>query len=308
MISRKELAYVYSWARSVPYPGDTYSEEAMEKLKDAFNLFNERYNNTKYNIIFSNNEEIDLEIKGKNLAHMLGIDFKNLSNDVFLDFRKNVLGLNPEEYLSSYALLKAIIENSDKVIDFDKNSDYLKAINYYKISIKSDIFSKLGDLTNFNYACINFDKPTFMKNVQFNFNPKSNKFLYLPSGEAICPYFFMGILQENDLKIDETKNDDDEEMKVEDTKPYIVETLIAPDDPKQFFQNQEIIIPTQILRIKNKEMLKFPANPSQKIQLLKEYENIIRMYDIQNKINIYSDYIATLTQEEEKAKKLEKVL
>lgn len=90
-----------------------------------------------------------------------------------------------------------------------------------------------------------------------------------------------------------------------DSKPYFVETLFAPEQPEFFFQEQEVTIPTQVLKINEQEMLKFPAEEEKKKKLLGEYENIIRMYGLNNKINIYADYLAMLS-EAEKSKKLEK--
>ena len=295
MISRKELGYVGLWANRVPYPGDTYCEESMKKLKQAFELFNKYYLNTKYNITFSNNEEIELEILAKNICHMLGIDFKNLSNDCFKDFREKVLGLNTDDYIASYTMLESIINNYKDVINFDKTSDYLKAINYYKISVKSDIFAKLGDLSHFKYGCINFDKNEFSKNNDRFFNPKSNKFLYIPSDEAVSPYFLIGILQkDNQTDLEDT---DSEEIKIINN-PYIVETAFAPDNPKPFFNNQEVVIPTQVLKDNNKELIRVNATPTQKKDLLKEYRNIITQYNIDNRINIYSDYFSILSEQE----------
>lgn len=302
MISRKELAYVNLWAKKTPYPGDAYSEEAMEKLKNSIRLYEQFYKNNKYNIIFSDNEEIDLEIQDRNLSHLLGIDFMNLISETFKDFRKNVLSLDPESRISAYQLLKLIVENSDKVIEFDKSNHYLRAINYYKLSIKNDIFSKIGDLTKFNYGCINFDKKEYLKHSTFEYRPNSTKYFYLPSEEAICPYFFMGFMQKDeDGKI--IKMELEEELKIEDSINYIPETLVAPDQPKYFFENQEVVIPTQILKINDNEMIKYTATPAQKKQLLKEYENLIREYKIKNNINIYADYISTLSQEEKELKK-----
>lgn len=300
MITRKELEYVNTWARKTPYPGNDYSEEALEKLRTAYNLFNEIYKGNKYNIILSNNEELDLQIQDKNLAHMLGIDYQNLTNPIFDEFRKKVLDLDPSEQLNSYRFLEAILNNSDKVIDFDANG-YLRALNYYKISIKSDIFNKLGNMINFGNGCISFDKTEYLKNSGFGcFNPNSTKFLYVPSDEAIAPYFFMGICPTNN----EISNDlEDDSFKIKTTTPYFVETLFAPDKPEYFFDNQEVVIPTQILKINDKEMIKFSASPSQKKKVLKEYDNIIQQYNLKNNMNIYADYIASLSEEEKKLTK-----
>lgn len=300
MISRKELGYISSWANKVPYPGDIYCEEAMNKLKKAFDLYNENYLNTKYNITFSNNEEIELEILPKNIGHMLGIDFKNLSGDYFKNFRNDILGIDPETGISSYNLLKAIIDNLEDVINFDKTNEYLKAINYYKISVKSDIFAKLGNISDFKYGCINFDKDEFLKNSSRHFNPNSNKFLYIPSDEPVSPYFMLGILQGNNNQYN-IEDRDNEEVEVSN-EPYLVETSIAPDDPKPFFQNQEVTIPTQILKDTNKELIRINATATQKKDLLKEYRNIITQFGLDNRINIYSDYYAMLSNEEKQLK------
>lgn len=305
MISKKELGYISGWANKVPYPGDDYAEEAMDKLKNAEKLFRDIYANNKYNITLSNNEEIELEIKDKNLAHMLGIDFKNLSQDLFEDFRKNTLGISPDEYLSSYLLLQKIIENSDKVINYDKTSEHLKILNYYKVSVKSDILSKLGNLADFNFGCINFDKNEFLKNANVCYhNSNSTKYLYVPSEEPVSPYFLMGIL----MNKNNYQNEDpyDESELVTNNNPYIIETSIAPIGVKAYFQNQEVVIPTQILKDSNKKLTKINASASQKKALLKEYHSIITEYGLNNRINIYSDYLSMLSLEEDKVKKLTK--
>lgn len=308
MISKKELGYISGWANKVPYPGDDYAEEAMEKLKQAERLFKEIYANNKYNITLSNNEEIELAIKDKNLAHMLGVDFKNLSKDIFADIRRDILDISPEDYLNSYTLLQKIIENSDKVINYDKTSDYLKILNYYKVSVKSDILSKFGNLADFKFGCINFDKNEFLRNANVDYhNSNSTKYLYVPSEEPVSPYFLMGIMINGSNYQEENNNEetyDESELRI-NNNPYIIETSIAPVDIKSYFQNQEVVIPTQILKDTNRELTKINATPSQKKALLKEYHSIITEYGINNRINIYSDYLSMLS-EQEQVKKLKK--
>jgi len=137
----------------------------MEKLKRTVQLFKNTYENNTYNITFSNNDEIELEIQARNLAHILGIDFKNLYSDYMKSYISKLLDLDPEKSFSSYAILQEIIENSDKIINSDKTNEYIRIMNYYKTNVKCDIFSKLGDLTKFNYGCINFDKEKFIKTL-----------------------------------------------------------------------------------------------------------------------------------------------
>lgn len=306
MISRKELGYVSGWANRVPYPGDNYAEEVLDKLDKAEQLFREIYQNNKYNITFSNNEEIELEIMAKNMSHLLGIDYKNLSQDMFSDIRHRVLDLNPTEPLNSYLLLQKIIENRDKVIEFDRGNSNIKLLNYYRVSVKSDIFSKLGNLADFNFGCINFNKDTFLKITgREYYNPNSTKFLYVPSDEPIAPYFLIGLLQTGGVK-QNFINDEEESKLIENDAPYILETTLAPERVEDFFQNQEVIIPTQILKDTDKIFEKIPATPEDKIRLLKEYRSIIMNYGLEDNLNIYADYLAMLSQEGKNARKLSK--
>lgn len=292
MITRKELSYVNSWANRVPYPGKEYCEIAMDKLTECVDLFLDTYAGRKYVITFSNLDEIELEVKYKNICHMLGIDFKNLSGEYFKDFRSDVLSIDPEASVSSFELLKSIISNKDKVLKYDETNT-TRSINYYKVSIKADIFKKLADLSQFNYGCINFNKDRFVQlNPSTNFSSNSTKFLYTSSDESVSPYFLMGLRKEENNE----KNDcsSEEEAEYEKNTSYIVETLIAPELISNFFNSQEVIIPTQILTDLNGTLTKTSATPEEKIRLLKEYRAIVSQYDLPNTINIYGDYLSCL--------------
>ena len=196
MITRKELGFVNIWANKVPYPGMDYCTEVVEKLKASFKLYQEEYANKRYNISFSNNDEIEFEILEKNICHMLGIDYKNLSGEYFKYFRKNILSIDPEKGISSYELLNLLVANIDKVLNYDYSNPG-RVINYYKVGIKCDIFTKLANLSEFKYGCINFDKDEFTKrNPEIKFSSNSTKFLYTSSDEIVSPYFMMGLRNE----------------------------------------------------------------------------------------------------------------
>lgn len=296
MISKKELGYVNLWSNRVPYPGREYCEQAMDKLEQGLLLYEAKYANIKYNITFSNQNEIEFEIKQKNINHMLGIDYKNLTSDYFKNFRSDILSCDPEISISSYDLLKLIIDNKNKVLDYDENNSS-KAINYYKISIKADIFSKLADLSKFNYGCINFDKNKFLKiNPQDKFSSNSTIFLYTESDETVSPYFLMG-LKKDELVIKTLETDEEEIDDVEDNN-YIVETLIAPEHVYKFFDQQQVVIPTQILTDINGKLNKIVATSEEKIKLLKEYKYIISQYNLPNMLDIYGDYLSCLMGEQ----------
>ena len=77
---------------------------------------------------------------------------------------------------------------------------------------------------------------------------------------------------------------------------YFVSTLLAPQEQKQYFDNQKVIIPTQILISDNADLKKLQATADEKIKLLTMYKNIIHEYKLPNKINIYGDYEAMLNE------------
>lgn len=311
MITRKELGYVGLWPKSVPYPGDIYAEETMEKLKQADQLFKNIYENNAYNITFSNNDEIELEIQARNLSHILGINYRHLYSEYMKEFVCNLLDIDSEKPLNSYLLLQKIIENSDKVINSDKTNDSMRIMNYYKTSVKCDIFSKLGDITKFNFACINFDRNEFDKNAPYECKSNSTKYLYIPSDEPVAPYFLMGILPHNpnnpnNPNYQNNNVQEDEDYTEMRNRKYVIETSVAPEEVEYYFQNQEVVIPTQILKDSNKILERTTATPEQKMKLLKEYRSIITTYELSNRINIYSDYLSLLSQEESKIKTITK--
>ena len=281
MITRKELGYVSIWASKVPYPGMAYAEQAMEKLKVALGHYNQFYNNKQYELILSNGEELSFEILNKNLCHLLGIDYKNLAGDYCENYRGEVLGF---DYVSkSYELLCSIIDNADKVLQYDYEHG-IRFINYYRVMIKCAIFEKLSDFSRFNFGVINFDKDTYIRNSGAAISANSSKFLYGTSGEMTAPYFMMGILKDANTMDD-----------VSDS--YVAETLIAPTNARDFFNEQEVVIPTQIMVITNDKMDKVNATAEEKIALLSQYRSIITQNNLPNRINIFGDYENMLSEE-----------
>lgn len=272
MITSKELKYVNNWANKVPMPGVEYSKSVLEEIKKCYELYNKKYKDKEYSMIFSNSEEIDFEILSKNLCHMLGIDFGNIRGEYFDDYRKQVFNTESIDF-SSYDLLEMILENADKVAEFDNDiNNRAKAINYYKSAVKCAIFSKLVDFEKFNFGVINY----VGKNVNIEYDKQ--KIFFMPSNEALVPYFMMTIALENDSNSDK----------------HVVKSLFAPQEPVSFFDNQEALIPTQILISDNENMKKITATAEEKINLLTMYNNIVNKYNIPNKINIYGDYASTL--------------
>jgi len=267
MITSKELKYVNVWANKIPMPGIEYSKQVLEEIKKCYELYKEKYKDKQYSMIFSNSNEIDFEIQSKNLCHMMGIDFGNIRNDYFDQYRKDVFNTSYTDF-TSFELLEMILENMDAVAEYDNDvNNKAKAINYYKSAIKCAIFNKLSNFDNFNFAVINYKGQK--EEVEYD----KQKILFIPSNEALTPYFMMFI-----------KDDGYGENN------YVVSSLSAPENPKIFFEDQEVVIPTQIMVSDNNNLKKLVATPEEKIQLLTMYSNIINKYNIPNKINIYGDY------------------
>ena len=274
MISRKELQYVDLWANKIPMPGYEYSMKVLNEIKKAYEFYNEVYKGKEYTFILSNSQEITFEVLSKNLCHMLGIDYKNITNEYFDQYRFEAFGSS--EQLSSYELVQAIVENMEKVAELDNDpANRAKAINYYKSAVKCAILRSFSDFKKFNFSVIDYfdrsDEAIEQERDYTNF-----KYLFVPSNEALAPYFMMGI----------NKN--------EGENNHYVTTLIAPSNPKTIFDGQEVAIPTQIFVATSDNLTKINATPEEKIQLLTIYSNIVNMYGINNMINIYGDYAAML--------------
>lgn len=281
MISNKELNFVSSWANKTPYPGEEYASEAIEKLKDSYEDYKKLHLNKEYDIILSDGEQILFEILSKNLCHMLGVDYKNLTSEYFDNFRTDVLGVSGS--IQSYNLLEKLIEKMDDVLEYDYKKGGV-IFNYYRIMIKCSIFETLSDFSKFNFGVINFDKSKY----ESTFNGNTEKLLYVQSNEAVCPYFMMGILPDNKFNPNETK--------------YAVETLIAPSNYESFFKNQEVVIPTQIITTTSDRMIKKEATPEEKIALINQYKAITSELRIPNNLNIFGDYQAMLVDSYKKVR------
>ena len=274
MITSKELKYVNSWANKIPMPGVEYSKQVLEEIKKCYELYNEKYKDKQYSMIFSNSEEIEFEILTKNFCHMMGIDFSNIRKEYFDQYRQNVFNTSYSDF-TSYELVEMIIENMDKVAEYDNDvNNKAKAVNYYKSAIKCAIFNKLSNFEKFNFGVINF--VGLNENIEYD----KQKILFIPSNEALTPYFMMFIKKESN--------------EYTTSQNYVVSSLNAPENPIPFFEYQEVVIPTQIMVSDNNNLKKLVATPEEKIQLLTMYSNIKNKYDIPNKINIYGDYESML--------------
>lgn len=288
MISRQELQYVASNAQGVPYPGDDYAYDVINRLSRAMVIFKQKYDGKKYSLILSNGEEIIFEIKSKNLAHLLGIDFKGISTNTSLrPLLSKVLEINDPTQVNSYNVLSKIVENGDKVIANDESSIH-KLLNYYKIMIKTSCFDTLAEFNEFNFGIINFDKDIYEKTntLGSRFYPASTKFIFTQNDEALMPYCMMGLTYDNGTDL------------------MIPETFIAPTNFCDYVYNQELLLPVQLLVNDEANLTKLVATPEEKIRILNLYKSIIETYNTGSYINIFNDYETILRDNVASKKKI----
>ena len=286
MISNKELQYVGDYARKVPYPGDEYATETIEKLACARKIFERKYDGKKYSLILSNGEEINFEIQKKHLAHLLGIDYKVImQSDYLKPLLYSVLGID-EKGVDSYGLLSRIIDNGDSVIKNDREN-FNKFLNYYRLVVKTSCFEKFSDFNDFNFGIINFDKMFFQNETGRTFSPNSTKLLFSQNDEALLPYCVMGlILDSSSIGV------------------MVPETLIAPVNFHEFLINQELLLPIQILINDEENLSKNIATNEEKLRLLRLYKSLIEIYKTNSHINIFNDYETVLRENTVKKKTL----
>lgn len=282
MVSKRELEYANQPARYVPFPGLNYAYTAAEMLTKAYETYQKNYQNKKYSFIFSNGEEIDFQIFEKNLAHLFGLDYKTLITPQMSGLVNDVLGLEPGKLGGADIMLGKIIERIDDVIKNDSKLNSSNSfLNYYRVLIKCTAFSNLSTFEHFNFGCLNFDKSLYVKPDGTEYRPYSNKFFFVPSNEAVTPYFMMGILPNNGSDI------------------YIPETIFAANDFGGMINNQTFLVPIQILINDNYELNKIVATPKEKLDILNLYKTLIAIYQSNTFIDIYNDYENTLRENKE---------
>lgn len=282
MISKKELGYVTNPARYAPFPGKDYAIKTMDSLINSYNLFLSDYQNKTHDLIFSNGDEIEFGILDKNIAHLLGIDCANLKSAPMEDTVKKVLGLSQQDYIGTHNILKTIINRAEEVVNNDSNPYNYKILNYYKVLIKSIIFSKISNFENFDFGCINYKNPLDSQEKSISYMDGCEKVLFTESNEAITPYFMMGLVY-----------DETEDM-------YVPKTSVAPQEFTNLFQNQELIIPTQVLTNDDENFIKKVATNKEKLAIFNMYKRIIGLYRTDSYINIFNDYENMLLTEESK--------
>ena len=143
MISSTELNYVSCRPKDIPFPGEKYASNALNMLREAFKIYEEKYQDKYFTIVLSNGEELKFSIKTGNLSHLLGIDINYLLTDEMAVTRDFVLGYGLYDSVKAYDLLKIILDKTSEIIQNDSNYNNYKILNYYKIYLKCYVFKNL---------------------------------------------------------------------------------------------------------------------------------------------------------------------
>lgn len=269
MLTKKELDYVNWPIDKVPFPGQNYAIEVAEKLNAAFELYKKSYQDREYDIITSDGRNLTFEILRKNISHMLGVNYKNVCQ---------LLEGNPfGEHGGSFDVLVYLIDRLDDIIKHDAENTN-RFLNYFRVMIKSTIFMSFSDFSSFDFGMITFNKDNYNEEKYGRYGSNSTTLLFTPSNETITPYYFMGLMYDQTVS------------------QNVVETLYAPVEMARFIDNQELVIPTQIL-ITDKssmELTKLEATSKEKIEILRMYQNLFAKERIQAFINIMGDYESML--------------
>jgi len=286
MLTKKELDYVNTLTFQAPFPGEDYAKNAMKELENAYLLYQKEYKDKEYDLILSDGDSINLEVLQKNVAHMLGIDFKG-TQLIGEELYKTSGGVISQ--MTSYNLLEHILENADKIIAHD-SENRTKLINYFKVTIKSTILQSFSNFSRFDFGVIKFNKEEYDETKYKRFSSNSNILLFIPSNEMITPHYVMG------LKLDDSES------------KYIVETMYATPAVHEFMDNQTLVVPTQILITDNSTdvLQKISATTKEKIDILRMYQALLGQARVETKIDIFSDYESLLIEDVNKLTRTQK--
>ena len=264
-MKKEDTRYIDSWAKKVPYPGIEYCSTVLDKLEECYNLFRTK----KYTIELSDDEKINLYIWSKNMCHLLGIDFKNISKENFDSYRKYILGL--KEKYDSIDLVRGIIENKDKVLSYDEERNRSYALNFYRIDATCEAYKNLSNLTKFDFGCITPRTKNSGLNGKFQTEPY--KFLYKKSDSEAFSHYILAMKKYNNKEND-----------------YFADTYLAYGKTKPFFDGQDITVPYLVQTDSNI----YTASREQIIKLLKEYKDVVDEYNIKARMKISKEKLLIL--------------
>ena len=249
MLTNQELNYMTK--KEIPYPGVAYSLNALKEVKMAIKEYQQNYENHIFDIEFSNGENIIFQIDRRNLAHMLGLNFKTLTDEEEKELIfEQLVGADGLQHITSFDILTAISENPRMCVELNELYDR-RLFNFYRLKARSEIFQRFSSFYSFNFGCIKFSAE-IAQNNGYQTRMNSNHFLYIDSNDIKVPYYMMGL----NSKDDET----------------YIETLFANKEVEKMFKGQTIAYPINITINNNENLVQKEASYLEKLSMLKTFK------------------------------------
>ena len=271
-MTKEELFYANKPAINAPYPGDDYAYETINKISYALIMFRMKYEGKYFNISLSNGENLNFEIKGCNLAHLLGIDYKMLCSKYMKPLIHNILDISDGYKINSLVILNRIIENADKVIANDEINP-IKLLNYYKIMLKASSFIKFTGFDTFNFGVIDFNKKMYNNIVTKSTSSASTKYVFSKGDSKLIPYYMMGFKYDENFDI------------------MVPETFIAPDNFSDYLYAQQLLLPLELSISNGYKSYENKATINDKIKILNFYKSLVEKYQTDTYINGFREVL-----------------
>lgn len=252
----ESLKYVYyKNLTNVPLPTLKDMEKSFDLLECSVNYFEKNLRDKKYIFALSNGEKLELEIFESNLAHLLGIITLKYYSPNDKIFAGEILNLGSRKKVTSYQILKGMLEKKDEVIkhEYDTGNNN---VNFYRIFVKSSIFQDATKLNDFTFGVIKLDPLMYQKMNGIFTKIKSRDLIIFPSENFPTNHSIFGIKKANKC---------------------ILETLMNHTINRDFVSGQTIAFPTKIEKILingEKEICK-EISIKETIELLNFYKQLV---------------------------------
>jgi len=269
MITNREMLYVnQKEEEKIPYPGKNYAKNSLLELKEALQIYNTFYKNKMFEIAFSNGQNLEFQIETNNFPHLVGLP------SIAIWEKKGFLSKLYSEKTTTFNVLVDIANNIDDFIKFNEENNH-GLFNFYRMKVRSEIFSDFSNFTDYNFGVMHFDKNNASKNGYIT-TMNAHTFLFVEGTDINYPYHMMGIAKD--------KNSDNQ----------YVETLFPVLNAKKLFEKQTITFPTAVAISQTDLFSKTTIDSSKKLKLIKQLMDISKNYNAN--FDYFHDYLSTVSE------------
>lgn len=269
MITNREMMFVNQKEETkIPYPGHEYAKDALLELKEALLIYDTYYKNKMFDITFSNGENLEFIIEERTFSHLVGMpDMKTfIEKGIIEQFYGG-------ERIGSYQLLRDIMDNMDDFLNINEKENF-SLFNLYRIKVRSEVFAKFSNFTDYNFGAIHYDK-NIAENNGYPTYMNAHTFFFVESNDANYPYHMMGIAKDTNGK-------------------QYIETLFPTAFLEKMFKGQTISIPTAVSITQTESFFKGTISASQKLRQIKQLMEIAKENDAH--FEFFNDYLTTVSE------------